>query len=162
MFRLAIAPRTSFYSMDYLAEGGSLFEQPSNFLIEEACGLLVIEIFLIEFLSKTALWNGLSADTRIYCHADGKVVLRRIFQKCCFALVTLIFSVFAYKVLQNSMFEITYFFTYSTYFRHILYYIFQIFKHILLSALVRITERALTRTNMEPISNLIGNSKVSS
>ena len=26
---LAIAPRTSFYSIDYLAEGGSLFEQPS-------------------------------------------------------------------------------------------------------------------------------------
>ena len=71
---------------------------------------------------------------KIYCHADGKVLLRTKLQKCCFALVTLIFSNFAYKVLQNSMFESTYFLTYSTYFRHILYYIFQNFKHILLSA----------------------------
>ena len=90
-------------------------------MIEETCGLLLIEIFLKAFLSKTALWNGLSADTMIYCED----LLRTTLRKCCFALVTLIFSHFAYKFIQNSIFESTFFITCSTYFRHVLYSMFQ-------------------------------------
>ena len=67
--------------------------------------------------------------------------------KYCFALVTLTFSNFAYKLLQNSIIESTYFLTYSTHFRHILYNIVQIFKHILLSALLRTIARFISMTS---------------